>query len=123
MLWGGKNEIMLICYGCSSIDGEVRAAFSRRQVTKHFSAQLDIKMYSFIYESKAQSVQGKFSRYALGALRSASFYLIDNLCCSTEPHKVGENFRVGKTILDQSFGNTEIFSMGGKFLWTIDDVF
>jgi hypothetical protein len=26
MLWGGKSEIMLICYGCSSIDGEVRAA-------------------------------------------------------------------------------------------------
>ncbi|MEE9527989.1 MAG: hypothetical protein V3W07_10015, partial [Syntrophobacteria bacterium] len=49
MLWGGKSEIILVCYGCSSIDGEVRAAFSRRQVTKHFSAQLDIKMYSFVY--------------------------------------------------------------------------
>ena len=75
MLWGGKSEIILVCYGCSSIDGEVRAAFSRRQVTKHFSAQLDIKMYSFVYVlawRKEQSVQEK-SRYALGVLRSASF--------------------------------------------------
>ena len=71
MLWGGKSEIMLICYGCSSIDGEVRAAFSRRQVTKHYSAQLDIKMYSFVYVlawRKEQSVQEK-SRYALCAMR------------------------------------------------------
>ena len=75
MLWGEKSKVMLICYGCSSIDGEVRAAFSRRQVTKHFSAQLDIKMYSFVYVlawRKEQSVQEK-SRYALGVLRSASF--------------------------------------------------
>jgi len=33
-------------------------------------------------------------------LRHAFLPLIDSLCCSTEPHKVGENFRVGKTILD-----------------------
>ncbi len=75
MLWGEKSKIMLICYRCDSIDSEVRTAFSRRQVTKHFSAQLDIKMYSFVYVlawRKEQSVQEK-SRYALGALRYASF--------------------------------------------------
>ncbi len=49
MLWGEKSKVMLICYRCDSIDSEVRAAFSGRQVTKHFSAQLDIKMYSFVY--------------------------------------------------------------------------
>lgn len=49
MLWGAKNEIMLRCYRCDSIDSEVRAAFSRRPPTKHFSAQLDVKMYGFVY--------------------------------------------------------------------------
>lgn len=49
MLWVGRSEVMLICYRCSSMDGEVRAAFSRRPPTKHFSAQLDAKMYGFVY--------------------------------------------------------------------------
>ena len=49
MLCGVKSEIMLICYRCGSIDGEVRAAFSRRPPTKHFSAQLDARMYGFVY--------------------------------------------------------------------------
>ena len=49
MLWGAKSKIMLVCYRCGSIDGEVRAAFSRRPPTKHFSAQLDVKMYGFVY--------------------------------------------------------------------------
>ena len=31
------------------MDGEVKPAFSRRPPTKHFSAQLDIKMYGFVY--------------------------------------------------------------------------
>jgi hypothetical protein len=77
MLWGEKSKIMLICYRCDSIDSEVRAAFSRRQATKHFSAQLDVRMYSFMYVlacrkehpsrssgQVAQSVEKKFSRSA-----------------------------------------------------------
>ena len=65
------------------MDDEVRAAFSRRQPKKHFGAQLDIIMYSFVHEIRAQehpstssgqvaqSVERKFSRYALGAMRHA----------------------------------------------------
>jgi len=69
MLWGVKSRIMLICYRCGSMDGEVKAAFSRRSPTKHFSAQLDVKMYGFVYvlewpTSRAQSVKKKFSRSA-----------------------------------------------------------
>jgi hypothetical protein len=46
---GRKKLNNAVCYRCSSIDSEVRAAFSRRPPTKRFSAQLDVKIYGFVY--------------------------------------------------------------------------
>jgi hypothetical protein len=69
MLWGEKSEVVLICYRYNSIDVEVRAASSRGQPKKHFSAQLDIEMYGFIYKNRAQRAERKTSRSSFGALR------------------------------------------------------
>ncbi len=70
MLWGEKSGIILTSYRRDCIDDEARAVFSRRQPRKHFGAQLDIRMYSFAYESKAQSAKSKASRRSL-AMRLA----------------------------------------------------
>lgn len=53
------------------MDDEVGVTFSRREPTKHFSAQINIWMYSFVHTSKAQSAERleNVFRFALCALR------------------------------------------------------
>jgi hypothetical protein len=70
MLWGEKSGIILISYRRDCIDDEARAVFSRRQPRKHFGAQLDIRMYSFVYESRAQRAK-RPGEVSLCAWRSA----------------------------------------------------
>jgi hypothetical protein len=39
------------------MDDEVRRAFSRREPTKHFSTQIDIWVYGFVHEIRAERAE------------------------------------------------------------------
>ena len=59
--------------------------------TKHFSAQLDIRMYIFVYEIIAQRAERREEVFSLYARRYAFTWSIHNKCLAFKWHEVSED--------------------------------